>query len=162
MTRRELLRAGVTAAERLLPGPTPVPEVVAPTERRVAGVHARRSRRIDPREAMTWRGVPVTNVARTLIDLAAVLSSGDLARACHEAGVRHGTTPAQVEAVLARWPNRPGAAQLRAVLRGDVRVTLSALERRSSRACERPGCNCRRPTGRQVAGGSIAAGPLAG
>jgi len=49
---------------------------------------------------MTWRGIPVTTVARTLVDLAAVLAADDLARACHEAGVRHGTTPADVEAAL--------------------------------------------------------------
>ena len=53
-----------------------------------------------------------------------------LARACHEAGVRYGTTPAQVEAVLARRPNSPGAGKLRRVLRGDVHVTFSKLERR--------------------------------
>ena len=35
-----------------------------------------------------------------------------------------------VEAVLARRPNSPGAAKLRAILRGDVRVTLSRLEAR--------------------------------
>ena len=38
--------------------------------------------------------------------------------------------PAQVEAVLARRPNSPGAANLRAALRGEARVTLSPLERR--------------------------------
>ena len=65
----------------------------------------------------------------TLVDLAGVLSLDDLARACHEAGVRHRTTPAQVEAVLERRPNSCGAAKLRRVLRGDVRVTLSELER---------------------------------
>jgi hypothetical protein len=45
-------------------------------------------------------------------------------------GVRHGTTPAQVEALLARRPNSAGATELRSVLRGDVRVTLSELEHR--------------------------------
>jgi very-short-patch-repair endonuclease len=44
--------------------------------------------------------------------------------------VRHGTTPAEVEAVLARRPNSKGAAELRRILRGDVRVTLSVLEAR--------------------------------
>ena len=48
------------------------------------------------------------------MDLAPYLPEEDLARACHEAGVRHHTTPAQVEAVLARRPNSPGAAKLRA------------------------------------------------
>jgi len=79
---------------------------------------------------MTWRAIPVTTVARTLVDLAAVLAPDDLARACHEAGVRHGTTPAHVEAALARWPRVPGAGGLRRVMRGDVRVTLSKLEER--------------------------------
>ena len=74
--------------------------------------------------------IAVTTVARTLVDLAAVLSLDALARACHEAGVLHGTTPAHVEAVLARRPTSPGAAKLRRVLHGDVRVTLSKLERR--------------------------------
>jgi very-short-patch-repair endonuclease len=113
-----------------LKGPAPPPEVLTPTERRVAGVMTRRSRAIDPRDATTWRGIPVTTLPRTLVDLAAVLTEEELARACHEAGVRHKTTPAQVEEALARRPNSPGAAKLRAVLTGDVRITLSKLERR--------------------------------
>ena len=79
---------------------------------------------------MTWRAIPVTTVARTLVDLAAVLGEADLARACHEAGVRHRTTPSQVELVLARTPNIAGAARLSQILRGEVRVTLSKLESR--------------------------------
>jgi hypothetical protein len=114
----------------ILKGSPPPPEVMTPTERRIKGVKTRRSRRIDPRDATTRRGIPVTTVARTLVDLAAVLSADDLARACHEAGVRHGTTPADVEAVLARRPRSPGAAKLRAIMRGEVHVTLSKLERR--------------------------------
>jgi hypothetical protein len=89
-----------------------------------------RSRSIDPRDVTTFRGIPVTTLPRTLVDLAAVLDLDDLARACHKAGVRHRTTPAQVEVVLARRPTSPGAAKLRAVLRGDAPVTLSKLERR--------------------------------
>ena len=114
----------------LLKGRQPPPEVKAPTERSVPGLRTRRSRRLDPRETWVWRGVPVTSVARTLVDLAAVLGADALARACHEAGVLHRTTPAEVDAVLARQPNAPGAAILRRVLNGDVRVTLSKLERR--------------------------------
>jgi hypothetical protein len=70
----------------------------------------------------------VTTPAETLVDLAAVLNADALARACHEAGVRHHTTPKQVEALLARRPNTRGAAKLGAVLRGDAKVTLSKLE----------------------------------
>jgi very-short-patch-repair endonuclease len=104
----------------------PQPEVTAPRNRVVAGVINRRSREI---EATTWHRIPVTTPARTLVDLAASLSQDELARAMHEAGIRHGTTPADVEAVLAKRPNTPGAAALRAVLRGDVHITLSKLEK---------------------------------
>jgi very-short-patch-repair endonuclease len=76
------------------------------------------------------RGIPVTSVPRTLVDIAASMTVADLARACHEAGVRYGTTPAQVEAVLASRPSNRGAGKLREVLRGDARVTLSGLEAR--------------------------------
>ena len=114
----------------LLKGRLPRPEITAPTERRVPGATTRRSRRLDPRETTIWRGVAVTSVARTLVELAAVLDSDALARACHEAGVLHRTTPADVDAVLARQPNAPGAGKLRSVLNGEVQVTLSGLERR--------------------------------
>jgi hypothetical protein len=112
----------------LLPGEPPAPEVTAPAQRRVDGVRTRRSRRAEPGEPINCRGVPVTPVAVTLVDLAPLLADEALARACHEAWVRFQTTPAQVEAVLADRPNRPGAARLRRVMGGEVRVTLSRLE----------------------------------
>ena len=104
----------------------PPAEVVTPTERRVEGVRTVRSRSLD---GFVWRGVPVTSVARTMVDVASVLSLDALARTFHEAGIRHGTTPAEVEAVLDRRPTSRGAGRLRRVLRGDARVTLSTLER---------------------------------
>ena len=114
----------------LLKGSAPPPEVTTRTERRVPGVRTRRSRRLDLADATTWRHIPVTTVARTLTDLAGDLPLDALARACHEAGVRYRTTPAHVEAVLARRPNTPGAGKLRHIIRGDIRVTLSKLEMR--------------------------------
>ena len=114
----------------LVKGPAPPPEVTARTERRIEGVKTHRSRFLTARDATRVRGIPVTTVPRTLVDIAAVLSAEALARACHEAGVRYRTTPAQVEAVLAGRPQRPGARKLRRVIHGDVHVTLSTLERR--------------------------------
>jgi len=114
----------------LLKGSPPAPEVTTPTYRRIAGVRTRRPRLIDRRDVTTLHRIHVTTVARTLVDLAPVLTLAELARACHEAGVRYGTTPAHVEAVLKLRPNCPGAAKLRRVMRGDVHVTLSKLERR--------------------------------
>jgi hypothetical protein len=74
--------------------------------------------------------IPVTTVARTLVDLAGDLCLDALARACHEAGVLHRVRPAHVEAVLQRRPNSPVAAKLRAIQLGDARVTLSVLDKR--------------------------------
>jgi very-short-patch-repair endonuclease len=111
-------------------GVPPAPEVVAATERRVPGVRTRRSRALRAGDVIRHRGIPVVRPAWLLVDLAAALDEDRLARACHEAGVRYGTTPAQVEAVLARRPNAPGARVLRRILHGDVHVTLSRLERR--------------------------------
>ena len=112
----------------LTKGAAPAPEVIARTQRRIEGVTMHRSRGLDARDATTFRGIPVTSVPRTLIDIAADLSLDALARACHEAGVRYGTTPKAVEAVLARRPTSPGAKMLRRVIHGDVHVTLSKLE----------------------------------
>ena len=123
------LLAGRAAAYLLgvVRGKPPEPEVATPCKRRVAGL---KTRRCAHRDATVWRGIPVTSVARTLVDLAPYLPEEELARACHEAGIRHHTTPAQVEAILARRARTPGAPKLRAVMTGEVKVTLSKLERR--------------------------------
>jgi hypothetical protein len=81
-------------------------------------------------EATTWRRMPITTLPRALVDIAGRMSEEELARACHEAGVKHGVTPAMVESVLNAHPNAPGATKLRRVLRGDARVVLSRLEKR--------------------------------
>jgi very-short-patch-repair endonuclease len=121
----------------LIKGRAPSPEVTARTKRRIEGIRVRRARAAV--EATVWRGIPVTTVARTLVDLAAFLSAEDLARACHEAGVKYETTPRDVDAVLAKRPNAPGSAKLRGVMRGEVRVTLSKLERRFLQRLEAAG-----------------------
>jgi hypothetical protein len=110
----------------ILKGAAPAPEVTAHTERRVHGATTHRARSI---ERTTHRGIPITTVPRTLVDLASHLSLDALARACHEAGVKYETTPAQVEAVLAKRRRTRGAAKLRAVMSGDAQALLSELER---------------------------------
>ena len=89
------LLAGRAAAHlwRLIRGSPPQPEVLIPNDRRVRGVRVRRARRSElPRPAMR-RGIPLTPVPRTLVDLASSLPEDELARACHEAGVLYRTTP---------------------------------------------------------------------
>jgi very-short-patch-repair endonuclease len=111
----------------LIRGTPPEPEVTTRSRKRVPGVITRRSKMV---EMVAYRGIPITTVPRTLVDIAGRLSVGDLARACHEAGVKYRTTPAQVDAVLSRRANTKGAGKLRRILHGDVHVSLSKLERR--------------------------------
>jgi very-short-patch-repair endonuclease len=102
-------------------------EVIAPTYRRIRHIVTRRDR-LEPGDSARWRGIPVTSIPRTIVDLAAVLPPPALARAFHEAAARHRTTPDSVEAVLARRHNWPGARDLRRVIWGDEPVSLSKLE----------------------------------
>ena len=127
----ESLLAG-RAAGRLfgLLNGSPPPEVITKGQRRPAGVVVHRAAGVRPSDATSWRRIPTTTVQRTLVDLAAVLDEDRLARAGHEADVRHGTAPDQIEKVLVRRHNWPGARKLRRVIGGDVPVTLSRLESR--------------------------------
>jgi len=111
-------------------GQAPPSEVTATTERRIEGVKTRRCRDLSAQDVAVHRGIPVTTVARTLVDVAADTSEEQLARLCHEAGVRYGLTPNAVVQVLERRANAPGAARLKRVIAGDVHVTLSKLEKR--------------------------------
>jgi very-short-patch-repair endonuclease len=124
--------SGLAAAHLhgLVKGSLPPAEVTAPTQRRIEGVRVHRCRSLNAHDWARFRGIPVTTVPRTLVDIAPELPVEALARACHEAGVRYRTTPAAVEAVLARRPTSPGAKKLRRVIHGDVHVTLSRLEAR--------------------------------
>ena len=96
----------------------------------VEGCASTRCRNLAREDTTLWKGIPITSPARTLVDVAAHLSAETLARACHEAGVRYGTAPRHVEAVLKRKRNAPGAAKLRAIIAGDQKVRSRKLERR--------------------------------
>jgi hypothetical protein len=135
----------------LIKGRPPPPEVIAPTERCVNGLRTHRTKRFDPCDATTVHHIPTTTVPRTLVDLAADLDEDALARACHEAGVKYRTTPAQVQAVLRRRPSSPGAKKLQRIMSGDVKVALSKLERVFLRKLEADGLPL--PRTNRVAGG---------
>lgn len=105
---RDALLSGVAAGHilGLVSGAAPAPQVTAPTRRRIDGVRTVRSRHIDRRDAMTWHEIPVTTVARTVVDLAAAFDLDRLARVCHEAGLPLPETnrPAGGRRVDCRWP----------------------------------------------------------
>jgi very-short-patch-repair endonuclease len=123
----------------LLKGSWPAPRVTTPTERRIEGIRTRRTRAKESRDAMTVGGIAILTVPEVLVDLAGALTIEQLARACHEAGVRYRTTPAQVESVLSRRANSPGARNLLEVMHGGAPVSLSQLERRFNRIARQRG-----------------------
>jgi hypothetical protein len=114
----------------LLKRPPSLPEVLCATEQRVHGIRTHRVRRTELRDRTKWRGIPVTTVPGTVVDLAAVLEEVELARAFHQAVVRHHTRPDSIEQILTRRHNWPRARTLRRVIWGEAPVTLSRLEQR--------------------------------
>jgi hypothetical protein len=81
---------------------------------------------LDPLDVSTHNRIPVTIVPRILIDLAPSTTPEELARMCHEAWIKHRTTPKQIEACIARNPRKHGIRKLRAAMGADV--LLSELE----------------------------------
>ena len=106
----------------------PPPEITVPTtaHRRRPGIVIHRVKALHPYDVTVHEGIPITAVPRVLLDMAPRLSPAKLGRACHEAWVHHNTTPAHVEACIARNPHKPGVAKLRYALGSDI--TLSDLE----------------------------------
>ena len=108
----------------------PVVEVTVPTTagRQRRGIVIHRVRELHPLDVSRLDGIPITIAPRVLLDLAPRLAPDELTRACHEARVRHRTSPHQIEACVARNPSKKAIAGLRRALGSDV--TLSALEDR--------------------------------
>jgi len=106
-------------------------EIAVPRQRRPRpGIQAHHSSlRAD--ERTVHDGIPVTTPARTLLDLAAVLTQHQLARAAERAEALRLTSPTSLEALAARHRGRPGVPAVRRVA-GTVApiVTRSELERR--------------------------------
>jgi Protein of unknown function (DUF559) len=71
---------------------------------------------LPPDEITTERGIPVTTPARTLFDLAAVLTPQQLARAVDEAEIRRLTSPTSLAALVARHPGRRGTEALKSIV----------------------------------------------
>ena len=120
-----LVRSGrieVTAARGVKPKP---------------GITIHRSRRDADGTVVT--AVPVTTVARTLVDLADVLTEERLAKAVHQAEILRVFDLCAVEEALAQMPGRSGRHRLAEVLaahRPETSFLRSEAERRLKRLCE--------------------------
>jgi hypothetical protein len=106
-----------------------------------AGVRAHMASIADDERAVE-AGIPVTTVARTLLDLAAILRLHELNRALERAEALRLSDPTPLVALMARHRGHRGVAKLRATLeQGPLRpvVTRSELERRFLTFVERAG-----------------------
>jgi very-short-patch-repair endonuclease/predicted transcriptional regulator of viral defense system len=103
------------------------------------GIVIHRSRVIHAEDRSEVRGIPITSVARTLVDLADVLSEERLAKAVHEAEVQRVFDLRAIERTLARLPGRTGRHRLRRVLAAyqpEPHFLRSEAERRFKQLCE--------------------------
>jgi hypothetical protein len=106
-----------------------------------AGIRVRTASLADD-EHTVQAGIPVTTVARTLLDLAAILQFHELNRALERAEALRLADPIPLVALVTRHHGRPGTAKLRAILeQGPLRpaITKSELERRFLTFVEKAG-----------------------
>lgn len=105
----------------------------------VTAPHSKRSRQgirthtacLPPEERTVHDGIPVTSVARTILDLAAVLRPGALTRLVEDADRRQRFDLGSLQRAIERRPHAAGITRLNAVLaayRGTA-DTRSKLER---------------------------------
>lgn len=90
--------------------------VLGPPPRTRAGVRVRRTTRLDPVDRARRSTLPVTSLARTLVDLAEHLAASELERAVAEAVALHGLRITAVRSAMGRRPGTRGRAVLRDVL----------------------------------------------
>ena len=104
-------------------------EVTVPTERRTRPGITIHVSALPPDERTVHKGIPVTTVPRTLLDLAAVLPRHGLERALHEAEFLRLGDPVPLTELIARHPGRRGVATLRTlVAAGDLGATITRSE----------------------------------
>jgi predicted transcriptional regulator of viral defense system len=109
------------ALHGLRPSDRPAIDVTVAARRRLPGVQIHRVRRLHAADVTDVAGIPVTAVARTLVDLADVVPPRALRKAFEEAERSHRLDVRAVEAVLARTRGRNGSGAER------VRATVADL-----------------------------------
>ena len=91
--------------------------MTAPTRRGYGkpGITVHRATTLASIDHDVCHGMPVTSLARTMIDLATVVSESSLEYAIHRAEARRMLTPADLHEILARLPRKKGTAPVRAI-----------------------------------------------
>jgi very-short-patch-repair endonuclease len=140
-----LSHTSAAAAWDLRPAGTGSTHVTIPDDRgraRRAGIRVHRCVTLSPAETTTHDGIPITDPARTLIDLATLLRGRPLEQALDRAELLRLVDFAELAARVEARPGRPGSPALQAVLShytAGSTFTRSELEERFLVLCDRQG-----------------------
>jgi len=116
-------------------------DVTTPQSKRSRKTIRAHTSRLDPEDRSIHDGIPITSVARTILDLAAQLSKESLTHLVEEADRKQRFDLRAIDRAIARRPNATGVARLKAVLaayRGTA-DTRSRLERQFRALIHRTG-----------------------
>jgi hypothetical protein len=103
----------------------PIPHVLVPRRHRpIEGIVLHSYRHLDPLDVILYRGIPVTTVARMLVDLSDVLTAHQLANIIYEAAYRRRFDVAATRRAMQRANGRR-----------NLRVLDRAIELSSSPRC---------------------------
>ncbi len=104
------------------------PEVTTSTYRRPHGIRVHGSRSLLPQHVTVHFGIPVTTVARTLLDVVDRLDDKTLTRAVNDARLARHLRQWELAALVEQFPGRTGAARLRPYFATLEAPTRSDLE----------------------------------
>ena len=142
-------RLGYRAAADLWgirPASCPSEVIVPAVARPVAGIRIHRTRMLDPQDFTVIDGIPVTSVARTLLDLAGVLRPGDLEVAIDRAERSGLFDLTAVVDVLERARGKKGAPLLRRVAQAYEHSTQKSELERAFKHLLQPATDIRTPS----------------
>jgi len=125
--------SGLSAAALWRAWRRPVREihVTAPRGRHPqAGFRLHTTRHLDPRDVTTLDGIPVTTMARTLVDLTDVLTAHQIANVIHEAAFHELFDAQATREAMTRANGRPNLERLDQALEANGAGTRSDLEDR--------------------------------
>jgi very-short-patch-repair endonuclease len=129
--RAVLSHLSAAALWRILTGGGPIADVTVPTQRRPRPGIRFHHASLPFDELTVCNGIPVTTVARTIFDLAAVVRPRQVERSMNEADVQRLWGPLSLDDLLVRYPGHRGNRAVRRALaarRAGASVTRSELE----------------------------------
>jgi hypothetical protein len=116
------------------------------TRRAIPGIHLHRSRFLDARDTTTHEAIPITTIARTLLDLAATVPERRLERALAQAERLQLYDHRAITDLLARSNGHRGKGALARATRQTPHLTRSELEVGSASSCAERACPSRSGT----------------